>query len=296
MFKKILLYSIFIFIVFIWASSKLSALFVPNYANYSSLIEEYVDKMVDAWDKVVALFSWPYEQYYRSERIIWILDKLRARWDISAEDKDRYLVLKHYLEDEKASVPAINWSCWVNPDVCISGTFLDRTNTATDYRWTCTWLYWWTDDLCGVAIINGSCWTANNVARTTAPTTNLCSAWTATSVTSPAWQYNWSCNWINTWSSASCSAPRQYTVTFNQNGWWTPSSSTKTVTYNTSVWTLATVSRTWYTFNGWYTATTWWTKITTSTKVTANVTWYAQWTVEVCTFWSSTFGNCVFGN
>lgn len=73
-----------------------------------------------------------------------------------------------------------------------------------------------------------------------------------------------------------------YTVTFNANGGGTPSPASKTVTYDSTYGTLATISRTGYTFNGWYTATSGGTKIATTTTVaiTANQTLYAQWTIN----------------
>ena len=55
--------------------------------------------------------------------------------------------------------------------------------------------------------VNGSCGAAAGVAVTTAPTTNLCSAGTATTVTgSDPW--NWSCVSSNGGTTAVCSAPR----------------------------------------------------------------------------------------
>ena len=71
-----------------------------------------------------------------------------------------------------------------------------------------------------------------------------------------------------------------YTATFNGNGGGTPNPKTITKNYNVALGTLPTCSRTGYTFKGWYTATSGGTKITTSTKVTANVTYYAQWTIN----------------
>ncbi|MDP2091024.1 MAG: InlB B-repeat-containing protein [Candidatus Gracilibacteria bacterium] len=126
-------------------------------------------------------------------------------------------------------------------------------------------------------IQNGVCGSSNGVATTTAPTTNLCSVGTASAVTSNTGNFTWTCS-VSGASTASCSATRQYTVTFNANGGGTPSPATKAVNYNTAVGTLATTTRSGYTFNGWFTATSGGTAITTSTVVTANVTWYAQWT------------------
>lgn len=76
--------------------------------------------------------------------------------------------------------------------------------------------------------------------------------------------------------------PNNYTVYFNANGGNTPNPSSKTVTYYSTYGTLASVSRTGYTFNGWYTSASEGTQITDSTKVsiTSNQTLYAHWTVN----------------
>lgn len=76
-----------------------------------------------------------------------------------------------------------------------------------------------------------------------------------------------------------------YTVTFNANDGGTPNPASKSVTYDSTYGTLATISRTNYTFDGWYTAASGGTKITSSTKVsiTTNQTLYAHWTLNTFT-------------
>ena len=78
---------------------------------------------------------------------------------------------------------------------------------------------------------------------------------------------------------------KSFTVTFNKNGGNTPSVASKSVTYDGTYGTLATCTRTGYTFKGWYTATSGGTKIESTTKVsiTANQTLYAQWTANTYT-------------
>jgi len=74
----------------------------------------------------------------------------------------------------------------------------------------------------------------------------------------------------------------QFTVTFNANGGNTPSMASKSVTYGGTYGTLATCTRTGYTFDGWYTAASGGTKITSASTVsiTANQTLYAHWTAN----------------
>ncbi|MDP2104335.1 MAG: InlB B-repeat-containing protein, partial [Candidatus Gracilibacteria bacterium] len=102
--------------------------------------------------------------------------------------------------------------------------------------------------------INGTCGTANTLPTTTEPLqTDLCTTGNDTPVTTNIGDYTWSCGGINLGTTANCSAPRQYTVTFDGNGGGTPSPTTQSVSYNTAVGTLATVTRAGYTFNGWFT-------------------------------------------
>ncbi len=76
-----------------------------------------------------------------------------------------------------------------------------------------------------------------------------------------------------------------YTVTFNANGGTTPNPTSKEVGYDEAYGTLATTSRTGYTFNGWFTATSGGTQILSTTKFlgTSNQTLYAQWTLQTFT-------------
>ena len=66
--------------------------------------------------------------------------------------------------------------------------------------------------------VYGACGTANGVPTGVAPSANLCSAGTASVVTTTASQFTWTCNGANTGSNASCAAPRTYTVTPSVSG------------------------------------------------------------------------------
>jgi uncharacterized repeat protein (TIGR02543 family) len=71
-----------------------------------------------------------------------------------------------------------------------------------------------------------------------------------------------------------------YTVSYDANGGNTPVPTSNSVTFGSPYGTLATTSRTSYTFNGWFTAASGGTQVTASTVVTTagNHTLYAQWT------------------
>ena len=73
---------------------------------------------------------------------------------------------------------------------------------------------------------------------------------------------------------------KTYTVTFNSNNGTTASPASKTVTYDSTYGTLATTSRTGYTFAGWWTAASGGSQVVSSTtvKITAAQTLYAHWT------------------
>jgi uncharacterized repeat protein (TIGR02543 family) len=81
------------------------------------------------------------------------------------------------------------------------------------------------------------------------------------------------------------------TVTFNANGGTTPSPTSKVVTYNSTYGTLATTSRSGFTFNGWFTASSGGVQRTSSSTVTAtaNHTLFAQWTEVASTQTSTPF-------
>jgi hypothetical protein len=59
-----------------------------------------------------------------------------------------------------------------------------------------------------VAPIDGRCGPANGTATSSAPTTNLCSAGSASSITTTTTNYTWTCNGSNGGRDDSCSAPR----------------------------------------------------------------------------------------
>ncbi len=152
------------------------------------------------------------------------------------------------------------------------------TTITTDTTFYSQWLQNWV------------CWSTDWTSQTNVPSTNLCSVWTSSSVTIAAWSYTWTCS--STWATtANCSATRQYIVTFDENGGWTPSPTTKNVDYNTAVWVLSTVFKTGYTFDGWFTLISGWTLITTATNVIDNITYYAHWTINNYTvswsFWAA---------
>lgn len=57
--------------------------------------------------------------------------------------------------------------------------------------------------------VNGSCGSANGIAASSTPTSNLCNAGASSSVTENISNYTWTCNGQNGGSNASCSAPKQ---------------------------------------------------------------------------------------
>ena len=108
------------------------------------------------------------------------------------------------------------------------------------------------------------------------------------SATAPTWSRSgYSLAWDKGFSSITADTAvnaqwtgNTYTVTFDKNGGNTPSQATQSVTYGSTYGTLATCSRTGYTFNGWYTEKSGGSEVTADTKVqiTAAQTLYAHWT------------------
>ena len=86
------------------------------------------------------------------------------------------------------------------------------------------------------------------------------------------------------------------TITWNPNGG-SVSPTTSSYTYDGAIIELPIPTRTGYTFNGWYTSASVGIKITnigSTTKPTANVTYYAQWTVNTYTITYKDKGGSTF--
>lgn len=119
-------------------------------------------------------------------------------------------------------------------------------------------------------------------------------SYAATTVTGTWYLWTKGQDWyLDTQTSFSYSVPAAtFTVTFDKNGGNDPSSASKTVTYGSTYGTLATCTRTGYTFAGWYTAASGGTQVTSGTTVsiTADQTLYAHWTANTYTVTFNTNG------
>lgn len=112
------------------------------------------------------------------------------------------------------------------------------------------------------------------------------SGWKWTSASAGGWTngttYATSQNVVGKYASGTLQAQwtaNEYVVGFNANGGTTPSPSSKDVTFGSTYGTLATTSKTNYTFIGWFTAAVGGTEITSATTVTTadDHTLYAHW-------------------
>jgi len=116
--------------------------------------------------------------------------------------------------------PAVNGTCGSANGVAVSSaptTNLCSIGTASStsgsgpFNWTCSGSNGGTNASCSAPLltppaVNGTCGSANGVAVSSAPTTNLCSIGTASS-TSGSGPFNWTCSGSNGGTNASCSAP-----------------------------------------------------------------------------------------
>lgn len=112
--------------------------------------------------------------------------------------------------------PAINGACGGADGVGVTSapsSNLCSTGTATSvsgsgpWGWACNGSGGGTNASCSAPLkINGACGSANGVGTTSAPSSGLCSAGTASSV-SGSGPFSWTCNGANGGSNASCSAP-----------------------------------------------------------------------------------------
>jgi hypothetical protein len=106
----------------------------------------------------------------------------------------------------------VNGVCGATNNACTSGTLNDIADSGTNYLWNCTGLNGGTDASCSLAKpVNGVCGSSNGGTFTSAPTTNLCSAGTPTSVTGSG-PWTWTCSGLNGGNpSPTCSAQIQST-------------------------------------------------------------------------------------
>lgn len=71
-------------------------------------------------------------------------------------------------------------------------------------------------------VVNWVCWSANGMSVSTAPSSWLCTSWTASSVTG-VWPWNWTCEWASGWTDVSCSAAKSVVSSCNFEPtitWW----------------------------------------------------------------------------
>jgi len=111
----------------------------------------------------------------------------------------------------KTSCGSSNGGSFSSPpstNLCTYGTASSVTTGETTYTWTCTG-----NDSLAVSCsatkiipINGVCGSSNGGSFSIAPTTNLCSAGTASSVTTNPTTFTWTCSGTGGGTTASCSA------------------------------------------------------------------------------------------
>ena len=137
------------------------------------------------------------------------------------------------------TTPTITWSdVWATSyEIYIDGAYVTSVNTNTYTPWSDLAVWWHTVTIVAVRSWNKStpvtvgitvnatavtwvCWTDNSKTLSITPT-NLCSTWTAGSVTD-GWvgaTYTWSCVWANGWSTSYCSATHS-ALPVNATCWW----------------------------------------------------------------------------
>jgi len=108
-------------------------------------------------------------------------------------------------EYQSATVPTpVNGSCSTSLNTCSNGTFLDTTDSTTNYLWNCLGSDGGSTANCSLIIpvtpptdapVNGSCSTS----------LNICAAGTFADVADTAESYLWSCSGLNGGSAAACS-------------------------------------------------------------------------------------------
>ena len=100
------------------------------------------------------------------------------------------------------------WSRWSCSQSCGWGTQTYNITTAAANNWTACSATQWQSQACNIqgCAGNWSCGSASGAILSSIPTTNLCSAWSASFITYINSQYIWTCQWPNWWISMSCMA------------------------------------------------------------------------------------------
>ncbi len=89
---------------------------------------------------------------------------------------------------------------------CRAGVSTTPTNPSNTFSWTCNGLAGGSSQACTAnQVVNGACGASSGGSFSSAPTSNLCSAGTASAVTGQG-PFNWSCTGVNTGATASCTA------------------------------------------------------------------------------------------
>ena len=95
-------------------------------------------------------------------------------------------------------------------NLCTSGTASSVATGATTYSWNCLGINGGTTASCyankSSTIVNGKCGVANYVTVASAPTTDLCTSGTPSSVTTNASTYTWTCSGVSEGTDDSCEA------------------------------------------------------------------------------------------
>jgi len=265
----------------------------------------WVDWWIDPKDK--EYYTYYVSRDFKKYQLLWYLENEKNL------DQSTFLTYKTYAEniDYTNRFPYMLWdNLWIIIDKQSNSPIQSLPNIQSDwyinFTWSLAWIYNINIENWDIFMSNDNILLWEKIKElanikynvlTEESTSDLCSweisdvNWADTSVWNPKYisSYNWTRSdtpWICTWNCvlwyywdwSSCNLIN-YTVTFNWNWWSGHSPTSKSVAYNTAVWTLpSNPTRTWYTFNWWFTQASWWTQITTATVITWTVTFYAQWT------------------
>ncbi len=97
-------------------------------------------------------------------------------------------------ESQSCNVP-LDGICWLT-NGCSRGAYIAKADTTTEYKWSCSGLFWGNTTSCTQPIkFNGVCST----------TKNTCIKWTVIDQSITASHFHWKCTWNSGWTTTSCS-------------------------------------------------------------------------------------------
>jgi len=197
----------------------------------------------------------------------------------------------------------IIWVCWYGtwPSLyhypisnhCTKWSYkvIDSVWSDYEYNWNCLWDLW-RDALCSVKRkVDWACWSASKNDTRTAPTSNLCSIWASTTVTTYWTYFSRKCNWVNWWNPKTCDSGR----TVDWVCWNAVNYSTRTIPTSSlcsSAFGSSSVTTYWTYFSWSCNWINWWISPACTSIRIVDWWWSSRWNCSKSCWWWTQYRTC----